>query len=506
MNALVIAMLLTGGNGVGSGGLNGFQPVNPGSFTPSNAPNLVYATTAPITLYVDPTGSDSNDCTATGTAACLTIQGALNKVPKMLRHGVVVNVAAGTYGGFFVSGFTCDPSIQTTTGGLMIDALAALTNSTLATGTATGTATAGSAGSGTTFGSLTNSGASWTSSDLVGRFVTITSGTGSGQYRVISANTGTVITVVGTWTAPDATSVYAIQDPGVNINTATSSPATGLSAASANNVAVMFSSNACSSRTQSIVLRGVRISNSSGAGIYAPDVSEGLFTISQIRNTASTARNVDIGAAAASSISSGVGRWDFTDVDILVPSSGIGVSIHRGISVMSRVAFRAGATGLSLESATATASVSGADFNGLTSTAVTFNNGGGGVITAFSGAHVTCSSGAGVGFQVGGVAATTVASPLTSVLTVTGAVMSTCGIGLIANGTGATADVTGLTGSAGTTGMQAQSGGAIAFTSTTTITGGTQDLKVDATTAALADVATATCLASAGFDSKACQR
>ncbi len=69
----------------------------------------------------------------------------------------------------------------------------------------TGTATAGAA---TT---LTNSGKSWTASQWINFQVRITSGTGAGQVRTITANTGTELTVA-TWTInPDATSVYAIE-------------------------------------------------------------------------------------------------------------------------------------------------------------------------------------------------------------------------------------------------------------------------------------------------------
>lgn len=71
---------------------------------------------------------------------------------------------------------------------------------------ATGTATAG--GSTT----LTNSGKAWLTNMWANYQVRIKSGTGAGQIRTISSNTGTVLTVSAAWTVtPDATSVYAIQ-------------------------------------------------------------------------------------------------------------------------------------------------------------------------------------------------------------------------------------------------------------------------------------------------------
>lgn len=69
-----------------------------------------------------------------------------------------------------------------------------------------GTATAGAS---TT---LTNSGKSWTTNQWTNYQVRITSGTGIGQVRQIASNTATVLTVSSAWTtAPDATSVYAIE-------------------------------------------------------------------------------------------------------------------------------------------------------------------------------------------------------------------------------------------------------------------------------------------------------
>lgn len=56
------------------------------------------STTAAITLYVDKAlGNNSNACTASGASACQTIQAAIDKVPKRLKHQVVINVAPNTY-------------------------------------------------------------------------------------------------------------------------------------------------------------------------------------------------------------------------------------------------------------------------------------------------------------------------------------------------------------------------------------------------------------------------
>lgn len=199
--------------------------------------NGVTYSTANVALFVDPTGADTNACTASGSSACLTLQGAIKKIPKYLRHQATVSVAAGSYAGATISGFVMDQSLQNGLAGILIDG--ALANVTPTTGSATGTATAGSAGSGITFGTLTDSGATWTVNDsaLVGKFVVITGGTGSGQVKVIVSNTATALTIAGTWTAPTGTSTYALQSPSVNITSgapavvnplATSVPAAGV--------------------------------------------------------------------------------------------------------------------------------------------------------------------------------------------------------------------------------------------------------------------------------------
>lgn len=70
----------------------------------------------------------------------------------------------------------------------------------------TGTATAGAS---TT---LTDSTKTWTTNQFADYIVEITGGTGIGQQRVVTSNTGTVLTVNAAWdTNPDATSAYSIK-------------------------------------------------------------------------------------------------------------------------------------------------------------------------------------------------------------------------------------------------------------------------------------------------------
>lgn len=181
-------------------------------------------TTAALTLYVDTAGSDSNACTASGASACLTVQGALGKIPKRIKHPVTINIASGTFDGFRIEGFYLDAA--TTTGAYLVVQGTRVT-STLASGATSGTFTSGSAGTCNTgvWGGASLAAAGWTVSDLKGRYVNITGGTGAGQIRVIADNTATTITVAGCWTAPDATSTFVIQDSATLVNTDATLPA-----------------------------------------------------------------------------------------------------------------------------------------------------------------------------------------------------------------------------------------------------------------------------------------
>lgn len=174
-----------------------------------------YQTYGTVTLYVDPTGSDANPCTASGTAACATINGALAKLPRFLRSNVVVNLAAGTYTGATVEGFSMSNGVSLTLQG------AAFKTWTPASGSATGTLTGYSAGTYPGYPAVTDSTQSWpalwSAGDYLGvrgHFFTITGGTGAGQTRLIAQSTVTAMNLVAAFTtAPTAGSTYAIQEP-----------------------------------------------------------------------------------------------------------------------------------------------------------------------------------------------------------------------------------------------------------------------------------------------------
>lgn len=174
-----------------------------------------FRTFSATTLFVDSTGNDSNACTSSGTAACLTINGALSKLPKIIQNNVTINVAAGTYAGFTVSNFI---GVAPSSAQVTFTVVGAMANFTPTTGTATGTLTTAATNL-NGLGTLTDSGQAWTVDDLVGRFVRITSGAQSGQRRAILGNTATALEVVGLWgTVPASGVTYVIESPSVTIN------------------------------------------------------------------------------------------------------------------------------------------------------------------------------------------------------------------------------------------------------------------------------------------------
>jgi hypothetical protein len=453
------------------------------------------------TYFVNATGgSDTFNCTSASTP-CATVQGALNKIPKLLRNGVTVSVAAGTYGGFYVAGFTCDPGLQQTTGGLLIDGFSAFTNSTLATGTPTGTATASSAGSGSTFGTLTDGAQTWTVDDLKGRFVTA-----AGQTRVISSNTATAITIVGTWTNPGNVA-YTIQDPGVIINAAVPALPTGLLAAGATTgAAIMVFENSCYQRSGSITVRGLRTTNTSGAGIIYGDVGGGQFTLLQLRSSGASVAGIQQGGSSLSnSIGAAPGGLQVSDVDG-VSSSANGYFAFQGASVtnsVQRVLVRGGSRGIDLRFGHT--SLTGVDLQGQTQYGIAVASGFPGW-ASITGSRIDCASNAVNGILMGSATAGINGSPGSALVTTTN--VTTCSTGIIIGGAGVSAELASLTGSV-VTGINALIGSSVTFSSSgTTITGSSQDISLDsgAVTAALADVTAGTCLQNASTNSKVCAR
>jgi hypothetical protein len=157
-------------------------------------------TTAALVLYVDPAGNDNNACTASGAAACQTFAGACSKIPHAVKHDVSITHVDGTY----TSG-GCELTNDVYPSGT-IRTVWTPTTATVATGTATGTLTAGpTTANALAYTVFTDGAQSLTSNDLVGKWACFgaaaTAGvvfsTSTSQCVPIDSNTATTFTMVG---------------------------------------------------------------------------------------------------------------------------------------------------------------------------------------------------------------------------------------------------------------------------------------------------------------------
>lgn len=194
------------------------MPLTPSPFSRAATafvPGLVTspATTAPITLYVATTGSDSNDGLTVGTPL-RNVTTALNKLPQTVKHTPTINVAAGTY----TENVVLPQSLLSVNVTINGDAMAATAP---ASGITSGTFDAA-------FGTqlFTNiavcAGGGWAVDGLIGWFVQMTSGAGVGTRLPIVANTATTITLgtpVNTATYQNQT--FSLVKPVVFINNPT---------------------------------------------------------------------------------------------------------------------------------------------------------------------------------------------------------------------------------------------------------------------------------------------
>jgi hypothetical protein len=166
----------------------------------------VFTSTGNITLAVTTAGSDIPVATRPSKIAAgdystipyLTIQAAINALPNVLKnaHTATINVGAGTFAGFQI-----DSTIQ----GNTVTVAGTRATSTPVTGPDSGVATAGGVRT------LTLAAAGWTVDDLVGRYLNITAGTGSGNTLIIAANTADTITTADALTMAVG-STFTLQD------------------------------------------------------------------------------------------------------------------------------------------------------------------------------------------------------------------------------------------------------------------------------------------------------
>lgn len=347
------------------------------------------------------TGNDAYDCQS-ASAPCLTPQGALNKMPKHLRDGATLSLAAGNYPGFQISGFQND-GMQQTTGGFAIQGT--LANSTgLASGTATGTATAVSTGTVNplAFGTLTDATQNWTVNDLRGRFATIAGEPGAGQIRVIVSNTTTAITIAGSWasTAPTAGSTYAIQDSVTNITGCITQPPVPNQAPSATSTtAVRVSSNGAGT---ALNIRFLNVTAACLFGFYQVDTAALIVHHTQLSSATGSAGLI---AAAgplrvenvASFIADGMfgthvngGGIVAASPSTATASAGVGNVIGGSYApaVIQNSLFRNGTQGLNLGQFRVSV-VSGVDIQNVSATGVAFAGG-----NVFQGNRISCNGAA----------------------------------------------------------------------------------------------------------------
>jgi hypothetical protein len=149
-------------------------------------------TTADLTYYVRTTGNDGNSGTNVDSPL-LTIQEAVDRIPKFISHAVVIDIGEGDFAGVTLDSFTYS------TANSLLSLNGTLGNPTLTTGTASGTADGGD--------TLTcvDSGQTWTVNELRGMLLKV--GT---EYRVVRNNDATTINLIGPYTATASGKAYEL--------------------------------------------------------------------------------------------------------------------------------------------------------------------------------------------------------------------------------------------------------------------------------------------------------
>jgi hypothetical protein len=159
---------------------------------------------ADTTYYVRATGDDANDGLSAGNALA-TIQEAVNRLPRVVRHALTIDIGEGDFDGAAFEGFRVTAS-STAEGRLRV--LGALGAPTGVGTPLTGTADSGST---TTLGLST---AAWTVNALKGMLVLSNS-----EYRTIASNTADTITFQGEFSATTDAKAFSIVESKTNIDT-----------------------------------------------------------------------------------------------------------------------------------------------------------------------------------------------------------------------------------------------------------------------------------------------
>lgn len=427
------------------------------------------STTGALNLFVNAAGSDSNDCTTADAGACLTISGAMGKVPKNIYHPVVVTVSAGNYAGFSVDSFKFQKPASSAAGAYLA-IKGTYIAATAATGSASGTATSGGAGSaGVSGGTLTQTGAGWTVNDFTGKLLHTIAGTGSGQYRHILSNTSDTLTVIGTWTAPANLTTFEILDYGAVVNSSISRPATYLGAEVATNQAVLIYGNsgdysASATTGPLIVFDGLKIAPASGSAVTAFAGSSVLIQRSHLLAT---------GTGNSASATDGS---NFIFLQNILESSGTGtVGSFAGAVRQTNTWFKGGGIGIQLIG-TKGSSLNSNYFSGQSAT-------GTGILLSSGAASIQSNS----TIMVGGGSTSTAVKVISTTATTTYSSISMQTCTFSSYGTAVSVigpqfvRIDGVVGTGNTTGVQLTTGARLHAASNVTLTG-TTEVSIDGTT------------------------
>lgn len=463
------------------------------------AQDITFRTTGPMYMYVAAAGSDAKDCRTPATA-CATFQGALNKAPHKLRHGISIIGGCGSFPGFYVDGFETDPSYQLTTGGLQIEGT--WTNSTPATGAVTGTATGGTAGSGSTRGTLVDSTGIWTTNDFTGKYINILTGTGAGQIRPISSNNGTTISIVGTWTAPVAGSTYAIQEPCTLLTTATGAPPTGGAdgglPAVANQQLILVFGNQLGSRSSALKFQTLGISNNAASsGIVVADntavtinflrtVTSGIFSGITNGTASSAAFTVNDYVFNSSQVSSyalsGTGKVNMLGTRVLAVGGA-------GLLISNVPTYLASLTNVESQDCSLAGGVIAMKFG----------------VASVSGSNIDCTSNASMAMSLGVSSGTlTVSTNESAFGDISTSAITDCKIGVLSTGS-SRGTLTSVTGTAATNAVMASWGGTVQLLSGNTLTGTTAEYNLDNGASANTFASITGCTAPSTYGSRVCK-
>lgn len=480
MVALVAALFVSfsafGQGNTGTGG-----PVSRGDLLKQRQ----YKTAGTLTFYVDAAGNDSNDCQSLASP-CLTITGVRAKLPKLIADPVTINVGAGTFSGTNLNIFQFAEPTQGAATGMYLNIVGTLANSTsLASGTATGTATAGAAASWPSFATLTDAAQTWTVNNLRGRFLTITSGSGSGNTWPIISNTATVITVAGNPVTLGAGSVYAIQDSTTVMSGLSPLPATPSLATQANYAVFVTEGvgQTTTLNTSAFRLAQMRFTNATGRAVALFGAGTLQMSLCQFAGSS---------ASAAIASNGTQGSWNVNMDRIAIISSGSGPfwqhqnsTIGGRLAIQNSMGFGVSLFGTVLETQL---SITGSSFFGSsTANAALIPIARGDVTMQLTALDCQSTSG-----SLGLVYRFSSTAPLANYGNVTSNTfgnvsISNCVTGIQVSGNGSTLLFTTgvVSGTGNTTAMSVLNGGTLSIEGDTTLTG-TTELSIDGTAYTLA--------------------